>query len=78
MKKLSRIALLLIVFIFLSTYISKDLDLVSEKNPTFFKIQNIEIINNFLIEKIFLLYISLSFSSISLFVIKKLFIISIF
>jgi len=51
MKKLYRIALLLIVFIFLSTYISKDLDLISEKNPTFFKIKNIEIINNFLIEK---------------------------
>ena len=51
MKKLYRIALLLIVFIFLSTYIPKDLDLISEKNPTFFKIKNIEIINNFLIEK---------------------------
>ena len=51
MKKLYRIALLLIVFIFLSTYIPKDLDLISEKNPTFFKIKNIEIINNFLIQK---------------------------
>ena len=51
MKKLYRIALLLIVFIFLSTYIPKDLDLISEKDPTFFKIQNIEIINNFLIKK---------------------------
>ena len=51
MKKLYRIALLLIVFIFLSTYNTKNLDLISEKDPTFFKIQNIEIINNFLVEK---------------------------
>ena len=51
MKKLYRIALLLIVFIFLSTYNTKNLDLISEKKPTFFKIQNIEIINNFLVEK---------------------------
>ena len=51
MKKLYRIALLLIVFIFLSTYNAKNLDLISEKKPTFFEIQNIEIINNFLIEK---------------------------
>ena len=51
MKKLYRIALLLIVFIFLSTYIPRDLDLISEKDLTFFKIQNIEIINNFLIKK---------------------------
>ena len=51
MKKLYRIVLLLIVFIFLSTYNTKNLDLISEKNPTFFKIQNIEIINNFLVEK---------------------------
>jgi len=51
MKKLYRIALLLIVFIFLSTYNTKNLDLISEKNPIFFKVQNIEIINNFLVEK---------------------------
>ena len=51
MKKLYRIALLLIVFVFLSTYNTKNLDLISEKKPTFFKIQNIEIINNFLVEK---------------------------
>jgi len=51
MKKLYRIALLLIVFIFLSTYNTKNLDLISEKKPTFFEIQNIEIINNFLVEK---------------------------
>ena len=51
MKKLYKIALLLIVFIFLSTYNTKNLDLISEKKPTFFEIQNIEIINNFLVEK---------------------------
>ena len=51
MKKLYRIALLLIVFIFLSTYNTKNLNLISEKKPTFFEIQNIEIINNFLVEK---------------------------
>ena len=51
MKKLYRIALILIVFIFLSTYNTKNLDLISEKKTSFFKIQNIEIINNFLVEK---------------------------
>ena len=51
MKKLYRIVLLLIVFIFLSTYNTKNLDFISEKNPTFFKIQNIEITNNFLVKK---------------------------
>ena len=51
MKKLYRIVLLLIVFIFLSTYNTKNLNLISEKKPTFFEIQNIEIINNFLVEK---------------------------
>jgi len=51
MKKLYRIALILIVFILLSTYNTKNLDLISEKKPSFFKIQNIEIINNFLVEK---------------------------
>ena len=51
MKKFYRIILLLIVFIFLSTYSSKESDLTSGKNNTLFKIQKIEIINNFLIRK---------------------------
>ena len=50
MKKIYRIVLLLVVFIFLSTYNPKNLDLVTEKNNTFFKIKNIEILNNFLIK----------------------------
>ena len=50
MKKLYRVVLLLIVFIFLSTYSPSKFDLISEKNDTFFKIQNIEIVNNFLIK----------------------------
>jgi len=51
MNKFYRIFLLLIAFIFLSTYNPNKLDLISEKNKIFFKIQNIIIINNFLIEK---------------------------
>ena len=51
MKKLYRIFLLLIVFIILSTYNSNEYGSYIEKNNTFFKIQNIEIENNFLIEE---------------------------
>ena len=51
MKKLYRIVLLLIVFIFLSTYNPHRLDLISEENNALFKIQNIEILNNFLVKK---------------------------
>ena len=50
MKKIYRIVLLLIVFIFLSTYNPSNFDLIPEKNYTLFKIQNIEIVNNFLIK----------------------------
>ena len=49
MTKLYRIALLLIVFVFLSTYNSKKLNLTLDKQSSFFEIQNIEIINNFLV-----------------------------
>ena len=51
MKKIYRTALLLTIFIFLSTYNPKNLNLISEKNYTLFKIQKIEILNNFLVEK---------------------------
>ena len=51
MKKFYRITLLLIVFIFLSTYSPNKLGLISEKNNTFFKIQKIIILNNSLIKK---------------------------
>ena len=49
MKKIYRIVLLLAIFIFLSTYNPKNLGSIVEKKHTFFKIQNIEIVNNFLI-----------------------------
>jgi len=51
MKKLYRIFLLLIVLIILSTYNSNKYGSYIEKNNSFFKIQNIEIENNFLIEE---------------------------
>ena len=51
MKKLYRIILLLIVFIFLSTFNPNKFSLISKKNSEFFKIQNVEIVNNFLIKK---------------------------
>ena len=51
MKKLYRIILLLIVLIFLSTFNPKEIDLISKENNPLFKIQNIEIRNNFLIKK---------------------------
>ena len=51
MKKIYRTVLLLTVFIFLSTYNSKNLNSISEKNHILFKIQKIEILNNFLVEK---------------------------
>ncbi len=49
MKKLYRIFLLLMVLIILSTYNSNEYGSYIEKNKTFFKIQNIEVANNFLI-----------------------------
>ena len=51
MKKFYKIILLLIIFIFLSTFNPKEFDLIPKKNDAFFKIQNIEIKNNFLIKK---------------------------
>jgi len=51
MKKFYRIILLLVVLIFLSTFNPKELGLIPKKNDDFFKIQNIEIKNNFLIKK---------------------------
>ena len=46
MKKFYRIILLVIALIFLSTFNPKELDLISEKNDSFFKIKKIEIKNN--------------------------------
>ena len=51
MKKLYRIALLLIVLIFLSTYNPNKFDLILEEKNTFFEIKNIKIVNNSLIKK---------------------------
>ena len=51
MKKLYRLILLLIVFIFLSTFNPSKFSLISKKNSEFFEIQNIKIVNNFLIKK---------------------------
>ena len=46
MKKLYRIILILIAFIFLTTYSPTNLNVLPEKENFFFKIQNIKIINN--------------------------------
>ena len=51
MKKFYRIILLLMVLIFLSTFNPTELDLVSKKSDELFKIENIEIKNNLLINK---------------------------
>ena len=51
MNKFYRIFLLLITFIFLSSYNPNKFNLISEKNNKFFKIQNIIIVNNFLLKK---------------------------
>ena len=50
MKKLYRIILLILVFIFLSTYSRSGFNLILQKNNTFLKIQKIEIVNNSLIK----------------------------
>ena len=50
MKKIYRSVLLLIIFIFLSTFNPKTLDIISEKETELFKIQKIEILNNFLVK----------------------------
>ena len=52
MKKLYRIVLLIIVLIFLSTYSPSEFNLILKKDNAFFKIQKIEILNNFLIKEI--------------------------
>ena len=51
MKKLYRILLLLVVFIFLSTFNPNKFNSISKKKNKFFEIQNIKIVNNFLIKK---------------------------
>ena len=51
MKKLYRIILLLILLTILSTFNPKEFYLISNKNDVLFKIQNIEIKNNFLTKK---------------------------
>ena len=51
MNKFYRIILLLIILIFLSTFNPKEFGAISAKNDPLFKIQNIEIKNNFLINK---------------------------
>ena len=51
MRKLYRILLLLVVFIFLSTFNPNKFNLISKKDNKFFEIQNIKIVNNFLIKK---------------------------
>ena len=51
MKKFYRIILLVIALIFLSTFNPKELNLISEKDDSFFKIKKIEIKNNLLINK---------------------------
>ena len=51
MKKLYRIPLLLIAFIFLSTYNPNKFGSILEEKYTFFEIKNIKIVNNFLIKK---------------------------
>ncbi len=51
MKKFYKIITLLIVFIFLSTYSPIKFDFVTQNNNTFFKIKNIEIVDNFLIKE---------------------------
>ena len=51
MKKLYRIPLLLIAFIFLSTYNPNKFGSALEEKYTFFEIKNIKIVNNFLIKE---------------------------
>ena len=51
MKKFYRIFLLLIIFIFLSTYSPNKFDLTLENNSDFFKINKIVILNNLLVKK---------------------------
>ena len=51
MKKLYRIVILLVVLTFLTTYSPKEFHVFAKKNNFFFKIQNIEVVNNHLIKE---------------------------
>ena len=51
MKKLYRIIILLAVLTFLTTYSSNEFNVLPEKQSSFFKIQNIKIVNNHLIDE---------------------------
>jgi len=51
MKKIYRIILLLTIFIFVTTFNPKELNLITEKNDDFFKVENIVIKNNSIIKK---------------------------
>ena len=51
MKKLYRIIILLVVLTFLTTYSSNEFNVFPEKKNTFFKIRNIKIVNNHLIDE---------------------------
>ena len=51
MKKLYRIIILLAAFIFLTTYSPNEFNVFAKKKNLFFKIQNIKIVNNHLIEE---------------------------
>ena len=51
MKKLYKIIILLITFIFLTTYSPNALNVFPKTKNVFLKVQNIQIINNYLIEK---------------------------
>ena len=52
MKKLYRIIVLLLVLIFITTYSPSALNIFPQKKDFFLKIQNIEIVNNHLIDKV--------------------------
>jgi len=52
MKKFYRIILLLLTLIFLSTFNPKEFNLIAKKKNSLFKIENIEVENNLLINKI--------------------------
>ena len=51
MKKFYKITALLIALIFLTTYSPSGINIFSKKRNLFFKIQNIEVVNNYLINK---------------------------
>ena len=50
MKKLYKTILLFLVFTFLTTYSPREFDAFPKKKNIFFRIQNIEIVNNDLID----------------------------